>query len=72
MAVFYCMEMAKDQTISLSFGCTGVTVAEHTAIGMAVTVESVVDTEGDLNLQEDIDPMERTISDMEVEKAADT
>lgn len=71
MAVFYCMAMTNDQTVSFTFGCTGVATVERTIVGMDVVMEFVVDIEVDNDLQEDIDLVERMVYGPKAHKVAD-
>lgn len=61
MAVCDYMTLEKDQTTYFSFEGTGIAF-----------VESIVDAEGDLDLQKGIDHVEGMSSDMDTQKVADS
>lgn len=65
MGLCDCMELTKDQTVSLASEYAGVAIIQRIAVSMAVTVEFFVDTEEVLNLQ-NIDHVERVVSDMKL------
>lgn len=66
------MASEKDQTASLAFKCPNITAVEHIFVGMAVVVKPVIDTEEDLDLQQDIDHVDGMAYDMETQKVADS
>lgn len=43
MVVYDCMDLEKDQTVSLAFEWNGVAVVEHTIVGVDVVVTSAID-----------------------------